>query len=58
MGVGNDNATGTNTLMASSMDEHMEIDQKGTSTSKGKNKAHRFTPLDTKDVRFNLTILN
>ena len=54
MGVGNDNATGTNTLVASSLDEHMEIDQKG---QKGK-KAQKFTPLDTKEVRFNLTILN
>tara|TARA_B110000285_G_scaffold128787_1_gene145028 strand:- start:107 stop:250 length:144 start_codon:yes stop_codon:yes gene_type:complete len=45
-GVGNDSTpTGTNTIIASSHGDQMEIDEKG--TNKGKNKAHKFTPLDT-----------
>jgi len=54
-GVGMEHATGTNTMVASSLDEQMEIDEKG---HKAKNAVHKFTPLDTKGVRFNLAILN
>jgi len=50
-----EHATGTNTMVASSLDEQMEIDEKG---HKAKNAVHKFTPLDTKGVRFNLAILN